>query len=80
MEDEEVLWRQETWILNLQMFLFRACHGGAVDMGMFKMNHCSVVFDVLRGAEVGVFWPPELIFSIGIKSLVCHGICLVAEL
>lgn len=37
-----------------------------------------MVCDVFPDAEVGVFWPPELISSIGTKPLGCHGICLVA--
>lgn len=74
--------RLVSWILNLQRFLLRACHRAAVDMRMFKMNWegCSMVCGVFHGAEVGVFWPPELILSIGIKPLGCLGICLVAQL
>lgn len=48
-EDVEMIWRQETYLLRcyLQIFLFRACLGAAVDMGRFEMNWegCFVVFD-----------------------------------
>lgn len=84
MEGVEMMWRQETYLLDpyLQRFLIRACLGAAADMGRFEMNWegCSMVCDMFHSAEVGVLWPAELISSTGTKLLGCHGICLVAQL
>lgn len=40
MEGVEMIWRQETYLLDpyLQRFLIRACLGAAADMGRFEMN------------------------------------------
>lgn len=77
MEGVEMIWRQETYLLDpyLQRFLIRACLGAAADMGRFEMNWegCSMVCDMFHSAEVGVLWPAELISSTGTKLLGCHG-------